>query len=150
MLTYHKGDLLKDNAEALVNTVNTVGVMGKGVALAFKNAFPHNYLVYRTAFASKQLAIGRLLVVHDENLLLGKKIIINFPTKTHWRLPSEYTYIVQGLTALRNYLNENSVASVALPAPGCGNGGLDWGKVKPLIEENMGDLNVDIRVYEPL
>lgn len=150
MITYHKGDLLQDDADCLVNTVNTVGVMGKGVALAFKKAFPHNYLIYRNAFATMQLAIGKLLVVPDNNLLLGQKIIINFPTKTHWRLPSEYSYIVQGLNALRDYLSENDVSSVAMPAPGCGNGGLDWANVKPLIEEKLADLPVEIRVYEPL
>jgi O-acetyl-ADP-ribose deacetylase (regulator of RNase III) len=100
MITYYKGDLLNDDADCLVNTVNTVGIMGKGVALAFKNAFPHNYLAYRNAFTAKQLAIGRLLVVQDVSLLLGQKTIINFPTKTHWRLPSEYTYILQGLEGL--------------------------------------------------
>jgi len=150
MITFLKGDLLKDDAEVLVNTVNTVGVMGKGVALAFKNAFPHNYLTYRNAFAAKQLAIGKLLVVRDSNLLLGEKIIVNFPTKTHWRLPSEYTYIVQGLTALRKYLIDNEVGSIGMPAPGCGNGGLDWGIIRPLIEELLADLELDIRVYEPL
>ncbi|MDR6943707.1 macro domain-containing protein [Mucilaginibacter pocheonensis] len=150
MITYHKGDLLKDDADCLLNTVNTVGVMGKGVALAFKNAFPHNYLVYRNAFAAKQLSIGKLLVVSDVNLLLGQKTIINFPTKTHWRLPSEYSYIVHGLNALKDFLTENDVRSVAMPALGCGNGGLDWEKVKPLIEDKLSDLGVHIRVYEPL
>jgi O-acetyl-ADP-ribose deacetylase (regulator of RNase III) len=150
MITYHKGDLLKDDADCLVNTVNTVGIMGKGVALAFKNAFPHNYLTYRNAFAAKQLAIGRLLVVQDTNLLLGQKTIINFPTKTHWRLPSEYAYIIQGLEALKIYLKENDVQSVAMPAPGCGNGGLEWERVKPLIEDKLADLPHDIRVYKPL
>ena len=150
MITYHKGDLLKDDADCLVNTVNTVGIMGKGVALAFKNTFPHNYLAYRNAFAAKQLAIGRLLVVQDVNLLLGQKTIINFPTKTNWKLPSEYTYIVQGLIALKAYLSENDIVSVAMPAPGCGNGGLDWEKVKSLIEDKLADLPHDIRVYEPL
>lgn len=150
MITYHKGDLLQDDAQCLVNTVNTVGVMGKGIALAFKKAFPHNFVVYQNAFVNKQLAIGRLLVVEDSNLLLGRKTIINFPTKTHWRLPSEYGYILQGLEALKKYLSENNISSVALPAPGCGNGGLDWGKVKPMIEQKLADLPVDIRVYEPL
>ena len=150
MITYHKGDLLKDNADCLVNTVNTVGIMGKGVALAFKNAFPHNYLAYRKAFAARQLAIGKLLVIDDVNLLLGQKTIINFPTKTHWKLPSEYSYIVQGLTALRDYLIENDLRSIAMPAPGCGNGGLNWEKGKALIEDKLADLPHDIRVYEPL
>lgn len=150
MITYRKGDLLKDDADCLVNTVNTVGIMGKGIALAFKNAFPHNYLAYRNAFSAKQLAIGRLLVVEDNNLLLGQKTIINFPTKTHWRLPSEYTYVVQGLTALHSFLTGSAINSVAMPAPGCGNGGLDWGRVKPLLEEKLSNLPVDIRVYEPL
>ncbi|NOW95991.1 macro domain-containing protein [Mucilaginibacter sp. SG564] len=150
MIIYHRGDLLKDDADCLVNTVNTVGIMGKGVALAFKNAFPHNYLAYRNAFAAKQLAIGRLLIVQDTSLLLGQKTIINFPTKTHWRLPSEYSYIVQGLEALKSYLSENDVRSVAMPALGCGNGELSWRKVKPLIEDKLADLPLDIKVYEPL
>ncbi|WP_262494030.1 macro domain-containing protein [Mucilaginibacter gossypiicola] len=76
--------------------------------------------------------------------------MINFPTKTHWRLPSEYSYVSQGLEALKTYLLENDVSSVAMPAPGCGNGGLDWEKVKPLIEDKLGNLSHDIRVYEPL
>ncbi len=149
MITYLKGDLLQDEAEVLVNTVNTVGVMGKGVALAFKNAFPHNFAVYQLACRNKELAIGGLIVVRDSNLLSGDKTIINFPTKTHWRLPSEYAYIVQGLIALHKYLSENAVKSIAMPAPGCGNGGLDWNIVKRLINGHLGGLSTAIRVYEP-
>lgn len=85
--------MLQADAEALVNTVNTVGVMGKGIALQFKEAFPFNNKVYVQACKDKELSIGKLLAVNDSNLLYGKKLIINFPTKTHWRQPSKYEYI---------------------------------------------------------
>ena len=90
MLKIIKGDMLKASADALVNTVNTVGVMGKGIALQFKEAFPHNNKEYTAACKAKLLEPGKLLAVWDSNLLLGRKLIINFPTKTHWRFPSKY------------------------------------------------------------
>lgn len=123
MINYVKGILLESPAVALVNTVNTVGVMGKGIALQFKKAFPHNFEVYREASRTGQVNIGKILAVTDRNLLYGDKLILNLPTKTHWRLPSEYDYIAAGLVVLRNYLLTHHVASVAIPALGCGNGG---------------------------
>ena len=89
MIHYVKGNLLESNAEALVNTVNTVGVMGKGIALQFKESFPKNYRIYRNACQKKEFHIGDILIVEDSNLMVGPKLIVNFPTKTHWRMPSD-------------------------------------------------------------
>lgn len=149
MITYVKGNLLESPAVALVNTVNTVGVMGKGIALQFKNAFPYNFGVYKRACADGEVAIGKILAVADRNLIYGDKLIINFPTKTHWRLPSEYIYIENGLVALRDYVISHQVKSLAIPPLGCGNGGLDWLKVKPMIADAMDDIGIRVWVYEP-
>lgn len=149
MIHYIKGNLLESEAEALVNTVNTVGVMGKGIALQFKEAFPENYRVYNNACRKKELHVGELLVVEDSNLTSGPKIIINFPTKTHWKLPSEYSYIEQGLLALRKEIERHHIKSIAIPPLGSHNGGLDWLRVKQMIEATLSDLNCDIYLYEP-
>jgi O-acetyl-ADP-ribose deacetylase (regulator of RNase III) len=149
MIIEVKGNLLESPAVALVNTVNTVGVMGKGIALQFKNAFPHNFEVYKRACADGEVAIGEILAVEDRNLLYGNKLILNLPTKTHWRLPSEYTYVENGLLALRDYMLIHRVESIALPALGCGNGGLDWQKVKAMMEDALGDFQIPVWVYEP-
>ena len=149
MIIEVKGNLLESPAVALVNTVNTVGVMGKGIALQFKNAFPHNFEVYKRACADGEVAIGEILAVEDRNLLYGNKLILNLPTKTHWRLPSEYTYVENGLLALRDYMLIHLVQSIALPALGCGNGGLDWQKVKAMMEDALGDFQIPVWVYEP-
>ncbi|WP_233268919.1 type II toxin-antitoxin system antitoxin DNA ADP-ribosyl glycohydrolase DarG [Mucilaginibacter lacusdianchii] len=149
MIQFLTGDLLKANAQALVNTVNTVGVMGKGIALQFKEAFPHNNKVYVEACKRKELAPGKLLAVWDHNLLYGKKLIINFPTKVHWRHPSRYEYITQGLDALKELIQQESIQSIAIPPLGAGNGGLDWNEVKPMIVTALQHLDVDIQIYEP-
>ncbi len=148
MIRYIKGNLLESRAEALVNTVNTVGVMGKGIALQFKKAFPQNFKVYEKACKSGALNVGQMLI-HEEHLLEGRKFIINFPTKTSWKLPSEYEYIEKGLLALKKAIIEKGIRSIALPPLGAGNGGLNWNKVKILIEKALADLDVDIEVYEP-
>lgn len=148
MIKYVTGNLLESNAQALVNAVNTVGVMGKGIALQFKKAFPDNFKVYEKACKDRTFKVGQVLV-HEESLLENTKLIINFPTKTSWRLPSEYEYIQQGLVALRKEIMSRHIQSVAIPALGAGNGGLDWLKVKSLIENYLSDLEVDIFVYEP-
>ncbi|SEO79130.1 macro domain-containing protein [Mucilaginibacter sp. OK283] len=150
MIHFTQGNLLKSNARALVNTVNTVGVMGKGIALQFKNTFPLNYKLYQDACKNGKLTTGQLLVVHENDLLRGEKIIINFPTKQHWKQPSTYEYIESGLVALQIYLIENPVESLAMPALGCGNGGLDWEVVKPMIVEYLSDIDTEFFVYEPL
>lgn len=149
MLRFTSGNLLDSSAEALVNTVNTVGVMGKGIALQFKQAFPHNYQVYRQACLNGFFQTGQLLVVADTDLLLGERLIINFPTKRHWKSPSTYEYVETGLVALVNLLKTNTIKSLAMPALGCGNGGLDWKLVKPLIEKHLAELNLSIWIYEP-
>jgi O-acetyl-ADP-ribose deacetylase (regulator of RNase III) len=92
MITYTTGNLFDNNATALLNTVNTVGVMGKGIAFQFKQAFPHNFKIYKKACRDGKFAIGQLLTIWDSNLLYGERLIINLPTKTHWRLSAEYTY----------------------------------------------------------
>ena len=149
MITYVTGNLLQSPAVALVNTVNTVGVMGKGIALQFKKAFPHNFEAYREACKNGELAIGKILAVKDRDLLWGEKLILDFPTKTDWRLPSEYEYIESGLVALREYVIIHQVKSLAIPPLGCGNGGLDWLKVKPMIADAMEGIELPIWVYEP-
>ena len=148
MIHYKTGNLLESNADALVNTVNTVGVMGKGIALQFKNMFPNNFKIYAKACANKDLTIGKLLVT-EESLLTGKKLIINFPTKTSWRLPSEYIFIEKGITELVKVIKEKKIKSIAIPPLGAGNGGLDWNKVKPLLEANLKNIDCEIYVYEP-
>lgn len=149
MIHYTTGNLLESKAEALVNTVNTVGVMGKGIALQFKNRFPNNFKVYAEACKKKELKVGKLLVTEEETLLTGKKIIINFPTKTNWRLPSEYQYIEKGLVELIKVIKERKINSIAIPPLGSGNGGLDWNKVRHLLEQHLKDVDCAIYIYEP-
>ena len=149
MIQYKIGNLLGSEADALVNTVNTVGVMGKGIALQFKNMFPNNFKQYTNACKSKELTIGQLLVTEEKSLLLGEKIIINFPTKTNWRLPSEYQYIEAGLRELVNIIKEKNIKSIAIPPLGAGNGGLNWNKVKQILEKYLAGIDCDIYIYEP-
>ena len=149
MIHYVKGDLLDSSADALVNTVNTVGVMGKGIALQFKEAYPENYRVYKNACQNKEFHIGDILIVEDHNLVTGRKLIVNFPTKTHWKMPSDYSYIQQGLMTLRREIENRHIQSIAIPPLGSHNGGLDWLVVKRMIEEALAGLDCDIYLYEP-
>lgn len=149
MIHYQTGNMLDSEAEALVNTVNTVGVMGKGIALQFKNMFPGNFKLYSYACKNREVKVGQLLVTKEEALLAGKKIIINFPTKTHWRLPSEYQYIEAGLIELVKVIKKEKINSIAIPPLGSGNGGLDWNKVKQILEKHLSDLDCEIHIYEP-
>ncbi len=149
MIHYVKGNLLESKAEALVNTVNTVGVMGKGIALQFKEAYPENFRVYYNACRKNELHIGNMLVVEDSNLTSGSKIIVNFPTKTHWRYPSEYSYIGQGLQSLRREIISRHIRSIAIPPLGSHNGGLDWLRVKQMVEQTLADVECEIYLYEP-
>ncbi|MGH6925839.1 MAG: type II toxin-antitoxin system antitoxin DNA ADP-ribosyl glycohydrolase DarG [Propylenella sp.] len=149
MIRFTQGNLLEADAEALVNTVNTVGVMGRGVALMFKEAFPENFKTYEAACKRHALRVGEMFIT-ERDALLGPRWIINFPTKAHWRFPSKIEWIARGLADLRRVISENDIRSVALPPLGTGNGGLDWREVRPLIEETLGDLpGVDVIVYEP-
>lgn len=149
MIQFIEGNLLESRAEALVNTVNTVGVMGKGIALQFKNAFPENYRIYSRACKEKTLDVGNLLITEAHTTTSGKQLIINFPTKTDWRKPSEYSYIESGLQALVQEIKTRKIKSIALPPLGAGNGGLEWSRVKALIEKYLSDLDCEVWVYQP-
>jgi len=149
MINYVTGNILDSKAQAIVNTVNTVGVMGKGIALQFKKAYPNNYKTYSIACKKEEVNVGKMFVTTDSNLSSGEKIIINFPTKQHWRKPSEYIYIEDGLNDLVNVIKLNKIKSIAIPPLGAGNGGLKWEKVKKIIEEKLGHLDIEIFVFEP-
>lgn len=148
MIHYLTGDLFESKAVALVNTVNLLGVMGKGVALQFKNHYPLNFKRYKAACQMGEIAIGKLFVT-IENTVFGERIIINFPTKTDWRKPSEYLYIEKGLDDLIRVIDQYKITSIAIPPLGAGNGGLNWGNVKKMIDQKLGDLEIDVYVYEP-
>ncbi|MCD1116938.1 type II toxin-antitoxin system antitoxin DNA ADP-ribosyl glycohydrolase DarG [Chryseobacterium turcicum] len=149
MIQYKIGNLLDSNADALVNTVNTDGIMGKGIALQFKNQFPGNYKEYVKACKNNEISIGKLFVFEEQTLLKGKKIIINFPTKTSWRKPSEYSYIEKGLVDLVNIIKENKIKSVAIPPLGAGNGGLNWINVKEILKKYLQNIDCEIQIFEP-
>ncbi len=150
MITFRKGNLLDAPADALVNTVNTVGVMGKGIALLFKHAFPENFQAYDAACRRNEVHVGHMFVTENP-LFFGPKWIINFPSKKHWRDPSKLEWITAGLEDLRRVITERGIRSVAVPALGCGNGGLNWADVPREIERLLGSLSdVDIQVFEPM
>jgi O-acetyl-ADP-ribose deacetylase (regulator of RNase III) len=149
MILYTTGNLLEADADALVNTVNCVGVMGKGIALQFKQAFPENYEKYRLACEHGEVKPGRMFVFATGNLM-GTKFIINFPTKKHWKGKSKIEDVDNGLDALAEVIRANGIKRVAVPPLGCGNGGLDWGVVRKLIQRKLGELEgVEVLVYEP-
>jgi O-acetyl-ADP-ribose deacetylase (regulator of RNase III) len=149
MIEFTRGNLLESKAEALVNTVNTVGVMGKGVALMFKEAYPENFKAYEAACKKKEVKIGRMFVT-ERQALIGPKWIINFPTKEHWRGDSKMKWIEAGLEDLRRVIAEKKIRSIAIPPLGSGNGGLNWPDVRPKIEAALGALNdVSVTIYEP-
>ena len=149
MIRYTQGNLLGAEAEALVNTVNTVGIMGKGIALMFKETFPENFRLYAAACKRGEVELGRMFVT-QRAALTGPRWIINFPTKKHWRDRTQLDWVRTGLEDLKTVLAERRIRSVALPPLGCGNGGLDWATVRPLIENSLGDLpSVEVLVFEP-
>lgn len=149
MIHYVTGNLLTATDEALVNTVNTVGVMGKGIALQFKETYPNNFHIYKQACKEGTLVPGKLLITKEATLDTAPKIIINFPTKKDWKHPSKYEYIEAGLKELVKVIDEHQIKSIAIPPLGCGNGGLDWTEVKTLMEKYLGQLDVDIHIYQP-
>lgn len=149
MIKYTEGNLLDADADALVNTVNTVGVMGKGIALMFKERFAKNTKIYTQACKASDVHTGKMLVTDTEELM-GPKWIINFPTKQHWRNPSKLEWVIEGLADLRSVIIEKQIKSIAIPPLGAGNGGLDWLQVRQEIENALGNLSdVDIYVFEP-
>ncbi|AVP97753.1 hypothetical protein C7S18_11330 [Ahniella affigens] len=149
MISISYGNLLEARAEALVNAVNIVGVMGKGIALAFKERFPKNYRLYAAACKVREVRTGQMFVTVVRELG-DPHWIVNFPTKQHWRAPSRMEWIVDGLHDLRRLLIEQMVASVAIPALGAGNGGLPWAAVREQIELALGDLEIDILLFAPM
>lgn len=149
MVQYTEGNLLEAETEALVNTVNEVGVMGKGIALMFREAFPENMAEYEQACRKKEVRVGKMFVTENRSLV-GPKWIINFPTKRHWRQPSRLEWVREGLKDLVRVIRERDIHSVALPPLGCGNGGLDWKVVRAEIESAMESLDdVNVLVFEP-
>ncbi|MBI4546915.1 MAG: macro domain-containing protein [Ignavibacteriae bacterium] len=149
MITFTKGNILQSNAEALVNSVNLQGVMGKGIALTFKKAFPQNYKEYVRACKEKAIDIGKIFVTQTN--LLSPRYIINMPTKDHWRYPSKLEYIEAGLKDLVKWLSVNRVRSIAFPPLGSGQGKLDWKMVKFLMMKYLDELSstIDVIIYEP-
>ncbi|MBS1026843.1 type II toxin-antitoxin system antitoxin DNA ADP-ribosyl glycohydrolase DarG [Gluconobacter albidus] len=151
-LRVKKGDMFAEPVEALVNTVNCVGVMGKGVALEFKNRWPANFRAYKSLCDVKGLQPGKMFVFDTKELFAseGPRYLINFPTKAHWRSQSKMEYIENGLDALVAAIQEYAITSIAIPPLGCGNGGLDWSEVQPLIESKLSVLNgVNIVLFAP-
>jgi O-acetyl-ADP-ribose deacetylase (regulator of RNase III) len=150
MVISRHGNLLEAKVDAVVNTVNTVGVMGKGIALMFKERYRGNFTAYAAACKSGAIQIGHMFVT-DTDEPTGPRWIINFPTKQHWRHPSRLEWIAAGLEDLVRVILEKQIRSLALPRLGCGNGGLGWQEVRPLIEAIAPKLpGVEIIVYEPI
>jgi O-acetyl-ADP-ribose deacetylase (regulator of RNase III) len=150
MIQYRQGNLLEAPSVALVNTVNELGVMGKGLALMFRKAFPENWRAYQVACQHGEVKVGRMFVV--ENMSSEPpRWIINFPTKRHWRHPSRLEWVQEGLKDLIRVLRDKQIRSVALPALGCGNGGLEWRSVREEIEVALSALpELDVLIYEPI
>lgn len=150
MIEFKQGNLLEEQVEAIVNTVNCVGVMGKGIALQFKQAFPENFREYQKACRAGVVQPGSMFTVSTGSLLFPR-YIINFPTKRHWKGKSKLEDIKSGLKALVTELKKLGISSIAIPPLGCGNGGLDWAKVKPLIESAFSEISeIKVVIFEPI
>ncbi len=148
MIRFTSGDILTASVEALVNTVNCVGIMGRGIALQFKKAYPKNFKLYEAACARGEVQPGKMFV--SETGKFSPKYIINFPTKRHWRGKSRIEDIENGLDALAREIRERKIRSIAVPPLGSGLGGLDWADVRPRIEKALGEFpDTDVLVFEP-
>ncbi len=149
MISIVKGNILESKAEALINTVNTQGVMGKGIALQFKKAFPEMFGEYENECKAGRIIIGKMHVWRNDGMF-DPKYVINFPTKNDWKHKSKLEYITKGLVDLVRVITDLGITSLAVPPLGCGNGGLDWKVVKPLIIEALRPFgNVHVELYEP-
>ena len=142
MITYLRGDLFSSPAQVLVNAVNTVGVMGKGVALEFKKRYPEMFKSYERMCNEKQLDVGKLMLWKGP-----EKWVLMFPTKKHWRNPSKMEYVEAGLQKFVDTYLEKGITSAAFPRLGCGNGGLNWEEVRPLMERYLKPLLIPIYIY---
>lgn len=142
MIRYVKGDIFSSPAQVLVNTVNTVGVMGKGVAHEYKSRYPLMFDVYHKACSDGTIQVGNLMLCR-----LYRKWILLFPTKVHWKNPSKIEYIESGLVKFAQIWDKMGIDSIAFPKLGCGNGKLDWDEVKPVMEEYLRDLPIPVYIY---
>lgn len=142
MIEYIEGDIFNSPAQVIVNTVNTVGVMGKGLALSFKNKYPQMFESYKKVCDKKLLKTGKLLLYYSPD-----HWILSFPTKEHWRNPSRLEYIEAGLIKFTNCYAQKNITSIAFPKLGCGNGELNWDDVKPIMEKYLKPLPIDIYIY---
>jgi len=150
MIAKSSGNILEADAEALVNTVNCIGYMGRGIALQFKQAYPENFKAYQKACNAKEVRPGKMFI-YDTGMMLNPKYIINFPTKRHWRGKSRIEDIKSGLSALIDDVKRLKIKSIAVPPLGCGLGGLDWNVVRPMIEKAFETLSeVSVLLYAPL
>jgi O-acetyl-ADP-ribose deacetylase (regulator of RNase III) len=141
-----EGDILTSQSQAITNAVNCVGIMGKGVALAFKRKYPEMYVLYAARCARNEVQLGRPYPYFARD----GHVIINFPTKAHWRSPSRLGDIERGLAFLRDHLKEWDVGSIALPALGCGSGHLDWSDVAPVMLQYARQFPVPVELYAPI
>ena len=149
MIKEATGNLLRADAEALVNTVNTEGVMGKGIALQFKKAYPAMYDAYRKAAKGGEIRLGRVQVWPTGHMT-GPKYVINFPTKGHWKSKSKLKDIEEGLSDLVDVIQRLEIESIAVPPLGCGNGGLAWRDVQPRIIEAFEKVpDVEVLLFAP-
>lgn len=145
MIHFISGDFFNFNARIRINTVNCVGVMGAGIALGFKQLYPEMFREYQKLCSEGKIKVGELYVWEN---IFGE-CVVNFPTKVHWRNPSRYEYVEAGLKALRQFLSDKGEVKVALPALGCGHGGLDFEKVSLMISQYLGDLSCEVYVFTP-
>lgn len=148
MIRYTSGDILQSEADALVNTVNCVGIMGRGIALQFKKAFPKNFEDYKSACDRGDVVPGKMFIT-ERKALTAPRFIVNFPTKRHWRGKSKIEDIQSGLSALRQQIDELGIKSIAIPPLGSGLGGLNWPDVRELIETTLADTDAEVIVFEP-
>ncbi len=145
MITYTKGDIFEQDVKAIVNAVNCVGIMGKGIALQFKNRYPENFELYETACKQNKVIPGKMFICE-----IDSQYIINFPTKRHWRDSSKLEDIIIGLDDLVRAIKALKIQSIAIPPIGCGLGGLEWSIVKTHIQQKLSNLtDVQIIVLEP-
>lgn len=150
-IDFVKGDMFSYDADIRVNTVNCVGVMGAGVALAFKKKYPDMFNDYVRMCRNKEVRPGHPYIWSRQTLFEGDRtdIIINFPTKDHWRNPSEYEYIEEGLRWMKQMLPRYCGKTIAIPSLGCGHGGLDWTRVREMMQSYLKDIDMHILIFEP-
>ncbi len=149
MIEYKKGNILAENVEAIVNTVNCVGIMGRGIALQFKNTFPDNFKAYATACKQNEVQPGRMFI-YETRRLTNPHYIVNFPTKRHWKGKSRMEDVDAGLVALAEEIRARNIRSIAIPPLGSGLGGLDWSSVRPRIEAALRGIDdLKVVIFEP-